>query len=80
MLPTAPDDVRLLPGYTGVDQDDTEDDDLRSVLWNWASAEFACYPSKAARSRRTLGEWRQRSQLTNREAPPTSAQRADSSS
>ena len=33
VLPTAPDDIRLLPGYTGVDQDDTEDDDLRPVLW-----------------------------------------------
>jgi hypothetical protein len=33
VLPTAPDDTRLVPGYTGVDQDDTEDDDLVPVLW-----------------------------------------------
>ena len=33
VLPTAPDDVRLVPGYTGVDQDDTEDDDLAPVMW-----------------------------------------------
>lgn len=33
VLPTAHDDARLLPGYTGADQDDTEDDDLKPVLW-----------------------------------------------
>ncbi len=33
VLPTAPDDVRLLPGYTGAELDDTEDDDLKPVLW-----------------------------------------------
>lgn len=33
VLPTQPDDVRLVPGYTGADLDDTEDDDLVPVLW-----------------------------------------------
>lgn len=33
VLPTAPDDPRLLPGYTGVDLDDTEDDDLKPLAW-----------------------------------------------
>ncbi len=33
VLPTAPDDPRLEPGYTGSDQDTTEDDDLVPVLW-----------------------------------------------
>lgn len=33
VLPTPADDVRLLPGYTGADLDDTEDDDLKPVLW-----------------------------------------------
>lgn len=33
VLPTAPDDPRLLPGYTGVDLDDTEDDDLKPLGW-----------------------------------------------
>mgnify|MGYP003537968001 FL=1 len=33
VLPTAPDDPRLLPGYTGADLDDTEDDDLKPLGW-----------------------------------------------
>lgn len=33
VLPTQPDDVRLIPGYTGADLDITEDDDLVPVLW-----------------------------------------------
>lgn len=33
VLPTAPDDARLLPGYTGADLDETEDDDLAPMLW-----------------------------------------------
>lgn len=33
VLPTADDDPRLVPGYTGADMDDTYDDDLTPVMW-----------------------------------------------
>ena|GEM_PF-403085 len=33
VLPTAPGDPRLVPGYTGTDLDDAQDDDLVPILW-----------------------------------------------
>ncbi len=33
VLPTTPADVRLVPGYTGADVDEAEDDDLVPVMW-----------------------------------------------
>ena len=55
VLPTAPDDVRLVPGYTGVDQDDTEDDDLAPVMWELASEGYACCRPTAVTKLRLAG-------------------------